>query len=602
MTELPKKITDDPYGAAILVRRLIMEQGAAYWRRYLMAFALMAVSAATTAGSAYLLGQVINQAYVDKNVRGIMILSGVTVVIFIIKGAATYGHQVILSKISNAILANNQRRLFAKLMSESVGFFSERHSSEFLARLTAGANSVTQVLSLLINAVGRDVLSLIALIAVMVSQDPLMALLGFAVAPPAMLVLRKLVKRIKGLADNQFTGTADIMETMQESLQGIRTVKAFTLEATMRERIDDGITAVENNANKMARVSNRASPLMETLGGLAVAGGLMYGGYSVVAFGATPGQFFSFLTAFLLAYEPAKRLARLNLELNSSLIGARKLLEIVDSPATEPDEDDKPPLKLTDSRVELREVSFAYRPNEPVLNRMSFIAEPGKVTALVGPSGGGKSTVLALLLRFYEVGGGDILIDGQSIVAVSRQSLRQQTAYVGQDVYLFRDTIRANIAFGKIGAGEAEIVAAAKAACAHEFIMGFPLGYDTPVGEHGTQLSGGQRQRVAVARALLRNAPIILLDEATAALDSESEKQVQEAIEHLCRNRTTIVIAHRLHTIMHADAILVVEGGEIVERGRHDDLLRRSGRYASFFRLQQRDASPPTLAPISATA
>ena len=231
MTELPKKISDDPYGAAVLIRRLIMEQGAVYWRRYLTAFALMAVSAATTAGSAWLLGQVINQAYVDKNVRGIAILSGVTVVIFIIKGAATYGHQVILSKISNAILANNQRALFAKLMNESVGFFSDRHSSEFLARLTAGANSVTQVLSLLINAVGRDVLSLIGLVAVMVSQDPLMAVLGFLVAPPAMLVLRKLVKRIKSLAHTQFTGTADIMETMQESLQGIRTVKAFTLEA-----------------------------------------------------------------------------------------------------------------------------------------------------------------------------------------------------------------------------------------------------------------------------------------------------------------------------------------------------------------------------------
>jgi ATP-binding cassette subfamily B protein len=602
MTELPNKITDDPYGAAILIRRLITEQGAAYWRRYLLAFALMAVSAATTAGSAYLLGQVINQAYVEKNVRGIAILSGVTVLIFILKGAATYGHQVILSKISNAILANNQRRLFAKLMRENVAFFSERHSSEFLARLTAGANSVTQVLSLLINAVGRDVLSLIGLVAVMLMQDPVMALLGFAVAPPAMLVLRKLVKRIKGLAHTQFTGTADIMETMQESLQGIRTVKAFTLEETMRERIDASITAVELNANKMARVSNRSSPLMETLGGFAVAGGLMYGGYSVVALGATPGQFFSFLTAFLLAYEPAKRLARLNIELNSSLIGARKLLEIVDSPASEPDDDDRPALKLTDARVELREVSFAYRPNEPVLSRMSFVAEPGKVTALVGPSGGGKSTVLAVLLRFYEADSGDILIDGQSIAAVSRKSLRQQTAYVGQDVYLFRDTIGANIAFGKASAGEAEIVAAAKAACAHEFIMGFPLGYDTPVGEHGTQLSGGQRQRVAVARALLKNAPIILLDEATAALDSESEKQVQEAIEHLCRNRTTIVIAHRLHTIMHADAILVVEGGEIVERGRHDDLLRRGGRYASFFRLQHRDAGPLTLAPISATA
>jgi ATP-binding cassette subfamily B protein len=602
MTEFPKKITDDPYGAAILIRRLITEQGAAYWRRYLLAFVLMGVSAATTAGSAYLLGEVINQAYVDKNVRGIAILSGITIVIFILKGAATYGHSVILSQISNAILANNQRRLFAKLMSESVAFFSERHSSEFLARLTSGANSVTQVLNLLINAVGRDLLSLIALVIVMLMQDPYMALLGFLVAPPAMLVLRKLVKRIKGLAHNQFTGTADIMETMQESLQGIRTVKAFTLEQTMRDRIDASISAVEGNANKMARVSNRASPLMETLGGFAIAGGLMYGGYRVVAMGATPGQFFSFLTAFLLAYEPAKRLARLNIELNSSLIGARKLLEIVDSPASEPADDDKPALNLTDAQVELRDVTFAYRPDEPVLNRMSFVAEPGKVTALVGPSGGGKSTVLALLLRFYDVIGGDILIDGQAISGVSRRSLRQQTAYVGQDVYLFRDTIRENIAFGKVGATEAEIVAAAKAACAHEFIMGFPLGYDTPVGEHGTQLSGGQRQRVAVARALVKNAPIILLDEATAALDSESEKQVQEAIEHLCQNRTTIVIAHRLHTIMHADAILVVEGGEIVERGRHDDLLRRGGRYASFFRIQHRDAGPLTLAPISATA
>jgi ATP-binding cassette, subfamily B, bacterial MsbA len=599
MSELPRRITDDPYGAAVLIRRLIMEQGLVYWRRYLLAFSLMAVSAATTAGSAWLLGQVINQAYVDKNVRGIAILSLVTVVIFIIKGAATYGHQVILSKISNAILASNQRALFAKLMNESVGFFSDRHSSEFLARLTAGATSVTQVLSLLINAVGRDVLSLIGLIAVMVSQDPLMSLLGFLVAPPAMIVLRTLVRRIKSLAHTQFTGTADIMETMQESLQGIRTVKAFTLETAMRERIDTSIKAVEDNANKMARVSNRSSPLMETLGGLAVAGGLMYGGYSVVALGATPGQFFSFLTAFLLAYEPAKRLARLNLELNSSLIGTRKLLEIIDSPASEPEDGDKPALKLTDARVEFRDVSFAYRPNEPVLDHMSFVAESGKVTALVGPSGGGKSTVLALLLRFYDATSGDILIDGQSIPGVSRHSLRAKTAYVGQDVYLFRDTIGANIAFGKQGASRDEIVAAAKAACAHDFIIGFPLGYDTPVGEHGTQLSGGQRQRIAVARALLRDAPLILLDEATAALDSESEKQVQEAIEHLCRNRTTIVIAHRLHTIMHADTILVVEGGQIVERGRHDDLLRRSGRYASFFRLQQR---APTLAPSEATA
>src|SRR5215468_8865178 len=513
MAEFPKKITDDPYGAAILIRRLVIEQGIAYWRRYLTAFLLMAVSAGATAGSAYILGQVINQAYVARNVPGIAILSGVIVLLFLIKGTATYGHTVILSKISNAILASNQRRLFAKLMSESVGFFSERHSSEFLARLTQGANSVTQVLNLLINAVGRDLLLLAGLVVVMLVQDAYMAMLGFLIAPPAMLVLRKLVKRIKGLAYNQFTGTAGILETMQESLQGIRTVKAFTLEETMRGRINESIGAVERNANKMARVSNRSSPLMETLGGLAVAGGLMYGGYGVVALNATPGQFFSFLTAFLMAYEPAKRLARLNIDLNSQLVGARMLLDVVDSPATEVSDDDKPALKLTESRVELRDISFSYRVGETVLNRMSFVAEPGKVTALVGPSGGGKSTVLALLLRFYEVKQGEIVIDGQSISKVSRRSLRQQTAYVGQDVYLFRDTVRANIAFGKPGATEDQIVEAAKAACAHDFIMGFPLGYDTPVGEHGTQLSGGQRQRIAIARALIKNAPIILLDE-----------------------------------------------------------------------------------------
>src|SRR5947207_12729579 len=573
MTKLPRKITDDPYGAAILIRRLVTEQGLVYWRRYVQAFALMAVAAGATAGAAYVLGQVINQAYVDKNVTGIAIFSGIVVILLFIKGVATYGHTVILSKISNAILANNQRRLFAKLMSESIGFYSERHSSEFLARLTAGAKSITDVLTLLVNAVGRDLLLLISMIGVMVVQDPVLSLIGLVVVPPAMLILRKLVKRIKGLAHNQFTGSADILETMQESLQGIRTVKAFTLEETMQRRIDENIAIVERNSNKMTRVATRSNPLMEMLGGFAVAGCLLYGGYSVVALGATPGQFFSFMTAFLMATEPAKRLARLNIDLNSQLVGARMLLEVVDSPASEHRDDDKPALQLSESPIECRNVSFAYRAGEPVLNDMSFVAEPGKITALVGPSGGGKSTVLALLLRFYEASRGEILIDGQSISNVSRRSLRQQTAYVGQDVYLFRDSIRANIAFGKHAASEEEIVTAAKAACAHEFIMSFPLGYGTPVGEHGTQLHGRQRQRIAVARALLRNAPIILLDEATAALDSESEKHIQDAVARLCAGRTTLVIAHRLNTIVHADRILVVEDGIVVESGRHDQLL-----------------------------
>ena len=235
---------------------------------------------------------------------------------------------------------------------------------------------------------------------------------------------------------------------------------------------------------------------------------------------------------------------------------------------------------------------FFYRADEPVLRGMSFVAEPGKVTALVGPSGGGKSTVLNLLLRFYEAGAGAITIDGQNIAAVSRHSLRRQIAYVGQTVHLFRGTVRDNIRYGKLGATEAEIVAAAKAAHAHDFIMAFPHGYDTPVGEHGLQLSGGQRQRIEIARALIKDAPIILLDEATASLDSESERHVQEAIAELCKGRTTLVIAHRLSTIMHADRILVIENGAMIESGRHDELLRKSGRYASFYRLQLREQAP----------
>jgi ATP-binding cassette subfamily B protein len=335
---------------------------------------------------------------------------------------------------------------------------------------------------------------------------------------------------------------------------------------------------------------------MESLGGIVLSVAMIYCGYLVVVDGQSPGQFFSFLAAFLLAYEPAKRLARLNLDLHTNLTGVRVLFEILDTPATEPIDDGKPPLQVKEARVEFKDVEFNYRPDEPVLRAMSFVADPARFTALVGPSGGGKSTVLNLILRFYEISSGTVLIDGQDIAACSRQSLRHQLAYVGQHVYLFRGTIRNNIALGKPGASEDEIVAAAKAAHAHDFITAFPKGYDTQVGEQGLQLSGGQRQRVAIARALMRNAPIILLDEATAALDPESERHVQQALAILCAGRTTIAIAHRLATVIHADRILFVENGAVVEAGRHDELLRKGGRYASFYRLQFKHQELPIAA------
>ncbi len=580
---------DERYGVFALIRRLLTEQGLLHWRKYIIAFVFMAVAAGCTAFSAYLIGDVINQAYVNRSLRGIITLGAITVVLFSIKGFATYVHSVMLSRIGNRIVADNQRAVFAKLLHEGIGFFSDRHSTEFIARLSAGAAAATQVINLLITSVGRDLLSLIGLVIVMVMQDPLMSFFSFVVAPPALFILRKLVRRVYSIARSQFHGGTRIIETLQETLQGIRIVKAFTLEEIMRERFDRNVAAVEHEANKMARVSNRASPLMETLGGCAIAIAITYGGYRVIETGATPGQFFSFIAAFLLAYEPAKRLARLNIELNSALVGVRILFEVIDSPPSEPLDSDKPSLQVKTARLTFDDVHFAYRDDEPVLREMSFVAEPGKLTALVGPSGGGKSTIFNLILRFYDAKRGKIVIDGQDIVQRSRQSLRQHIAYVGQDVFLFRGTVRENIEFGKPGASEDEIVAAAKAAYAHDFIMSFPRGYNTQVGEHGLQLSGGQRQRVAIARALVKNAPIILLDEATAALDSESELQVREAMEHLCQGRTTLVIAHRLHTVSHADCIYVVEDGRAVESGRHDELLRAGGRYASFYRLQLKE-------------
>ncbi len=591
MRSISQSLFADPYGSPVLIRRLLIEHAPANWRRYAVSFLLMLIAAAVTALTAILFGDVVNQAYLRKNFSDLVSLCLLIVVASAIKGMSTYGSAVQMARIANQITADRERSMFDRFLNEGLGFFATRHSAEFVARMTTAASAASQTLNLLITAVGRDVLSLVFLLTVMVVKDPLMSLVTFVIAPAIILLMLKLVRRAHTVIFKKYTSGVATLETLQEAVQGIRIVKAFTLEDTMRARVQHSISEVQAAANKMARVAHRSSPIMEVLAGIAIALAVLYGGYRVIGTGAKPGSFVSFMAAFLLAYEPAKRLARLNIELSQALLGVRLYYELVDSPASEPSENLKPPLVLSTARIEFRDVHFAYRPGEPVIDGMSFTAEPGRVTALVGSSGSGKSTVLNLILRFYEIERGTITIDGHNISAVSRRSLRQQIGYVGQDVFLFRGTVRENIAFGRPGASEDEIVAAAQAAHAHDFIMASPLGYDTPVGEHGLQLSGGQRQRIAVARALVKDAPIVLLDEPTASLDSESEQLVQDAIARLCRGRTTLVVAHRLQTIVHADRILVIEGGVVVESGRHDDLLRRNGRYASFHRLQLREES-----------
>src|SRR6266851_278889 len=366
----------DPHGTPALIRRLLLEQAVGRWKRYAEAFGLLGIAAISTAAGAYLIGDVINAAYVDKNLKGIVILALVAAVIFMIKAMATYLGALTLARIGNSIVAENQRRMFGALMQQNVGFFAQRHSSEFMARLTTGATAASHVLNLLITSIGRDLLSLVGLVAVMAVQDPVMSLFSVIVVPPAMLILRKMIRRIRVIAHHQFTGGTRILETLQESVQGIRIVKAYTLEEAMRARIDANVAEVESESNKWARIAHRSGPLMEALGGFAIALALIYGGFRVIETGATPGQFFSFLAAFMLAYEPAKRLARLNIDLTSGLVGVRTLFDIIDSPPTEAPDDERPPLRLSTARVEFASVQFSYRAGEKVIRNLSFVAEP----------------------------------------------------------------------------------------------------------------------------------------------------------------------------------------------------------------------------------
>jgi subfamily B ATP-binding cassette protein MsbA len=572
--------------ARVIVPRLIKTDGRRHAKKYALAFFMMFLVAATTGLTAYLMKDVVNKIFVDRNHVAVWLLGGSLIGLYFIKGLAGYFQSVILAKIGNKIIADYQSRFFDNMLSQSIAFFAKHHSTDFLNRMNYGASSARTVLDLIITSIGRDVLTLVFLVTVMVVQEPVMAFFCLVILPVVVLAVRKLIRRSRQLVQRNFTGAGRVLQALQEGVQGIRVVKSYNLEDRMRSQMDANIRDLEESMNKRARVASRTGPLMETLGGMAVGCFVIYAGYSVLNGAKMPGEFFSAITALLLAYEPAKRLARLNLDLASNLTVSRYLFEVLDSAPAEAELASLPTLKISKGEIEFQQVSFEYRAGEPVLREASFVAKARQTTALVGTSGSGKSTVMNLIERFYEPASGKILLDGQDISQHSRRSLRDAIAYVSQDLFLFSGTIRDNIRLGKPGATDEEFTAAAQAAHAHDFILGFEKGYDTEVGENGMQLSGGQRARISIARAFLKNAPILLLDEPTAALDSESELEVQRALDELRKSRTTLLIAHRLQTVLSADKICVVENGSIVESGTHQELLARRGRYHAFYRLQ----------------
>jgi ATP-binding cassette subfamily B protein len=428
-------------------------------------------------------------------------------------------------------------------------------------------------------------MTLAGLVIVMVTQDPIMSAICLVGGPFLAIAIRELSQRIRRVMESQYLSVSTIIGAMRETAQGIRIIKAFQLEGLQRQRMHQGIEAVERMGNKMVAVQAGMNGLVEVLAGLAIGLVILYAGWRNFSFGDTPGQFFAFITALLMASDPLRRLSRLQLQLTAAAVGAKMMYDLLDQPATEKAAP-APELAVPCGEVRFDKVSFSYEAGTPVLCDLDFIAPAGRTTALVGVSGGGKTTILNLLQRFWVPQRGTISIDGQSIAGVSLASLRGQIALVSQDFFLFDGTIGDNIRAGRQDATDEEVAAAARAAHVDQFIRSLSKGYDTQVGELGAQISGGQRQRITLARAFLKNAPIVLLDEPTSALDSETELVIRRALRELSRGRTTLVIAHRLATVLRADLIHVVDGGRVLESGTHEKLLRATGAYARLYELQ----------------
>jgi ATP-binding cassette subfamily B protein len=580
-----KSISSDT--VATVLKRVIAENGRDHVRGYAMAIGCLVVVALTTAFTAWIMESVVNEAFANKRADLVMIICGAIFVAFILRGFATYFEAVILSKIGNNIVARYQRRLYSHLMALSVGYYNESRSAYLAAQISQNVTGIRDVLNMTVTSLARDVLTLVALIGVMISKDWLLTLLVFVVAPPLLLGLRYVSKRLRSATRDAVELNSHVLGAMQETVQGITIVKAFTMEAQLKDKVEAIIGQAESRSNRIARLTERTAPMTETFAGFAISGVLAYAAYRSIYDGVMPGAFFSFVTALLMAYDPARRLARLQVSLERAAVNARMIYEILDIQPRQADRADAKPLAISDATITFRNVRFGYTDSDTILKDVSFTAEGGRTTALVGPSGAGKSTVISLIPRFYDPAAGEILIDGQDIAHVTKQSLRNAIAYVSQQPYLFEGTIRDNIRYGRPDATDAEIEEAARHAYAHDFILAQPLGYDTPVGENGVTLSGGQRQRLSIARALVRNAPILLLDEATSALDTESEQAVQKALDEAMSGRTVVVIAHRLSTVVRADKIIVMQAGQVVEEGTHAALAaRENGLYARLNNLQ----------------
>lgn len=559
-----------------------------YWFRLLGAMICMMFVSAATAGVAFLVKPVIDDTFINKDISMLYLIPIAIIVLYLVKGVFDYGQAYLMGYVGQRVVADIRNKLHRHIQTLSLSFLTRTPTGILMSRITNDVNLIQSAVSNAVTSILKHAFSIIGLTGVVFYRDWKLAIFSFLIFPLAVVPIVKFGRRLRKVSTQSQKVMGALTTLLQETISGNRIVKAFGMEEYENKRFSDENNRLFRTIMKSLKIRAMSSPVMELIGGLGSALVIWYGGYCVIKGYSTPGNFFSFLAGLIMLYEPVKKLSKVNNIIQQGLAAAVRVFDILDTEPEIRDKRDAKPLPPFSKSIEFRCVSFKYD-DELVLKDISLKVNIGESVALVGMSGGGKTTLVNLIPRFYDVTSGAILIDGVDIRDATIESVRSQIAIVAQETILFNDTIRSNIAYGDINRPDEAILKAAKTANAHEFIMATPMGHDTIVGEQGVKLSGGQRQRMSIARAVLKDAPILILDEATSSLDTESEIEVQQALENLMKDRTTFIIAHRLSTIRNADRIVVIIDGEIVEEGPHEELLRKNGEYAKYYKLQFSD-------------
>jgi len=555
------------------------------WPHFLVATICMLGYGATDGALPFVVQWMMDDVFVKKNVTNLYYVPLAVIGIFLIRGILNFGHSYLSDYVGLRIVQDVRNRLARHLQYMSLSFFSRHPSGTLISRVSSDVTLLRFALTDALVSLLKDSTSLIVLVTVAFTMDWFLASIAFVVFPASVLPVMRLSRKVKRFAKRGQISTGTLTAFLQESIQGNRIVKAFGMEEYENQRFAKENQRLFRQSLRASRIRGMVAPAMELLAAFGIGGVVWYGGSSVVGGARTTGEFMAFMTAMFLMYQPFKSLTRTYTSVHQGLAGAERVFEILDESPAIKDRPEARPAPRFSRAIEFHDVSFAYGAT-PVLKGVNLVIRAGEMVALVGISGAGKSTLVDLIPRFYDIGSGRITMDGIDIRDLTLESLRAQIGIVTQHTFLFNDTVRNNIAYGDPKRGMEDIVAAANAAHAHEFVTAMPKEYDAMVGELGMQLSGGQRQRLAIARALLKDAPILILDEATSSLDSESERLVQDALEKLMTTRTTLVIAHRLSTIRKADRIVVLVDGEIAEEGTHEELLSLKGAYSRLHSLQ----------------